>query len=268
MPRISDIISVIETAAPLSLQEEWDNSGLQVGHPDNECTGVMIALDPTEKVVEAAIACGCNLVVAHHPLIFHAPKQIVGANDQQRAIERAILGGVSIYSAHTSLDKSPRGLNRCAAELLGLEDIKPLEPSPLAPGAGLGAVGDLPSPLSGPEFVELVKACFGSPVVRCSPAIDRYAAGEKIGRVALCTGSGSSLAELAAEAGAQVFLTSDTRYHDFLDHGSDRLMIADIGHHESESIARDIFYRLISEKFSNFAIRMSASDVANPIVYA
>ncbi len=268
MPRISEIISAIEAEAPLSLQEEWDNSGLQVGHTDRECTGVMIALDPTEKVVEEAIAHGCNLVVAHHPLIFKAPRQIIGANDQQRTIERAIRGGVTVYSAHTSLDKSPHGLNRHAAELIGLGDIEPLEPSSVMPGAGLGAVGNLPLPLSGPEFVDLIKSRFGSPVVRCSSAIDRYSSADRIIRVALCTGSGSSLVKEAHAAGAQAFLTSDTRYHDFLEHGSDTLMIADIGHHESESIARNIFYRLISEKFSNFAIRMSASDVANPIVYA
>lgn len=268
MPLIADIIAAIETEAPLELQEDWDNSGLQVGRRDKECSGVMIALDPTEKVVEEAVARGCNLVVTHHPLIFHAPCRIVGEDGQQRTIELAIRSGVAVYSAHTSLDKAPRGLNRIAAEMLGLKDIQPLQHDSRMAGAGLGAVGNLPEPLTAEQFVELVKARFGSPVVRCSAAFDRYSCDEKISRVALCTGSGSSLLGDAEAAGAQVFLTSDTRYHDFLDRGSERLMIADIGHHESEFMSREIFYHLISEKFSNFAVRMSESDVANPIVYA
>lgn len=268
MPRIADIIAAIEAEAPLCLQESWDNSGLQIGHPEVECSGVMLALDPTEWAVADAIAAGCNLLVTHHPLIFRAPNQIVGATAQQRVIEAAIRAGLAIYSAHTSLDNAPRGLNHHAAELLGLTDIAPLAPSAVMEGAGSGAVGNLPEPLSGPEFVALVKSCFGSPVVRCSSAIDRYMRGETISRVALCTGSGSSMIGDARAAGAQAFLTSDTRYHDFLDNGSETLMIADIGHHESELAARDIFYRIISEKFSNFAVRLSISDVANPIVYA
>ncbi|MBD5345931.1 MAG: Nif3-like dinuclear metal center hexameric protein [Bacteroides sp.] len=267
MPRIADIIAAIEEEAPLSIQESWDNSGLQIGRADTECTGVMLALDPTEKVVEEAIGHGCNLIVSHHPLIFHAPKQIIGATAQQRAIERALRGGVAIYSAHTSLDNAPNGLNRHVASRLGLTEIEPLVPLSM-PGAGSGAVGNLPHPISGPEFVDRVKATFGSPVVRCSSAIDRYSNGSLIHRVALCTGSGSSMIDDAEASGAQVFLTADTRYHDFLDRGSENLMIADIGHHESELAARDIFYRLISGKFSNFAPRFSISDMSNPIVYA
>lgn len=268
MPLISDIIAAIEAEAPLILQESWDNSGLQVGHADRECTGVLLALDPSEEVVEEAKAGGCNLIVTHHPLIFHAPRRITGDTAQQRIIERALCSGIAIYSAHTSLDNAPRGLNRHAAALLGLEGVKPLVPSDLIEGAGSGAVGTLPKPLSGPEFVALVKARFGSPVVRCSAAIDRYSSGVQISRVALCTGSGSSMLADAERSGAQVFLTSDTRYHDFIDHGRESLMIADIGHHESELAARDIFYRLISEKFSNFAVRLSESDITNPIIYA
>lgn len=268
MARIADVIAAIEEAAPLALQESWDNSGLQTGHASRRCTGVMIALDPTEAVIDEAVAEGCNLVVTHHPLIFRAPARIVGATPQQRAIERSLCSGVAVYSAHTSLDNAPGGLNRHAAGLLGLTDVEPLVASAICPGAGSGAVGNLPTPLDGDRFVALVKSCFGSPVVRCSSAIGRYQGGAMISRVALCTGSGSSMLPEAVASGAQVFLTSDTRYHDFLDYGQGALMIADIGHHESESGARDIFYNIISKKFSNFAVRLSRSDTANPILYA
>lgn len=266
MPRISDIISAIEAEAPLSLQEEWDNSGLQAGHAEADCTGVMLAVDPTEWAIGEAVRAGCNLLVTHHPLLFHAPKQFVGATAVQRVVETALRQGVAIYSGHTSLDNAPRGLNRRAAEMLGLTGIEPLVPSSLMEGAGSGAVGNLPAPLGVEEFVALVKQAFGSPVVRLS----RSAAvreGRPIGRVALCTGSGSSMIPQAIAAGADLFLTSDTRYHDFLDHGSGSMTIADIGHHESEMHARDIFCRIISEKFPNFAVSFALTD-ANPILYA
>lgn len=268
MPRIADIIAAIEAEAPLTLQESWDNSGLQIGHADAECTGVMIALDPSVAAIDDAIAAGCNMLATHHPLFFHKPERIVGATAQQRIIERAISSGVAIYSAHTSLDAAPRGLNHTAAEMLGLTGIAPLEPSSAIPGAGMGAVGNLPSPLSAHEFVELVKAKFGSPVVRCSAACNRHCGDSKISRVALCTGSGSSMIAAAKRAGADAYLTSDTSYHLFADHVDEPLMIADIGHHESESHARDILMRIISEKFPNFAVRMSNSDTVNPIAYA
>lgn len=268
MPRIADITAAIEAEAPLCLQESWDNSGLQTGHADAECTGVMIALDPSVAAIDEAVAAGCNLLVTHHPLFFHKPERIVGATAQQRIIEWSISRGVAVYSAHTSLDAAPNGLNRTAAEMLGLTDITPLEASATIPGAGMGAVGNLPSPLSAQEFIELVKATFGSPTVRCSAACDRYHGDNRISRVALCTGSGSSMIAAAKRAGADAYITSDTSYHLFADHVDEALMIADIGHHESESHARDILMRIISEKFPNFAVRMSNSDTVNPIAYA
>lgn len=266
MPKISDIISAIEAEAPLSLQEGWDNSGLQAGHAEAECTGVMLAVDPTEWAIDEAVRSGCNLLVTHHPLLFHAPKQFVGATAVQRVVERALRDGVAVYSAHTSMDNAPRGLNRRAAEMLGLVDIEPLIPSPVMAGAGSGAVGRLSEPVAIEDFVAMVKSAFGSPVVRLSRARGRKP-GEPICRVALCTGSGSSMLHEAEAAGADLFLTSDTRYHDFLDHGSGRMLIADIGHHESEMHARDIFYRIITEKFPNFAVSFAHTD-ANPILYA
>ncbi len=268
MPLISEIIAAIEAEAPLMLQEEWDNSGLQVGHAGRECTGAMLALDPTEWALREAIDAGCNLLITHHPLLFRAPKQYVGATPQQRIVEEALRAGVAVYSAHTSLDNAPQGLNARAASLLGLTDVGPLVASPLLPGAGSGAVGTTPRPMTSAEFVGKVKAAFGSPVVRCSRAADIYdGSGPMISRVALCTGAGGSFISAAKASGAQVYLTSDTRYHDFLDSGSETLMIADIGHFESEKPACDIFYEIISKKFPNFAVRYSNSDV-NPILYA
>lgn len=126
---------------------------------------------------------------------------------------------------------------------------------------GSGAVGMLPDPLSPAEFAALVKATFGSPAVRCN----RMPEDTLIRRVALCGGSGSSMIGDAIRSGADAFLTSDTKYHDFVDYAG-RIMIADIGHYESEKCTTAIFQDVIKEKFPNFAVRISQTE-RNPITY-
>jgi hypothetical protein len=125
---------------------------------------------------------------------------------------------------------------------------------------GLGAVGNLDSPISAAQLVEKVKQTFNTPAVRCTalPTVP-------ISRIALCSGSGSSLINNAIGAGAQAYITSDVHYHDFLDH-TDDLFIIDIGHFESEICTKQIFYHIVSEKFPNFAVYNSESE-KNPINY-
>lgn len=126
---------------------------------------------------------------------------------------------------------------------------------------GCGAVGNLPEPLSPAQLADLVKRTFGSPVARCTS----YPADSQIRRVALCGGSGSFLISKAIAAGAQAFISSDTKYHDFVDY-ADSIFLIDIGHHESENCTKDIFYHIITKKFPNFAVEYSQKDT-NPINY-
>ena len=127
---------------------------------------------------------------------------------------------------------------------------------------GLGCVGDLEQPLAATDFVDLVKSTFGVPVARCTNVVN---SGRLIKRVGLCGGSGSSMIRSAVGAGADAYITSDTSYHNFVDM-ADRLLIVYIGHHESESCSKAIFYRIITEKFPNFAVRYAHTDY-NPINY-
>lgn len=129
------------------------------------------------------------------------------------------------------------------------------------PGTGLGAVGTFEAPMLPGEFIEKVKSTFDSPIVRCS----NFNPETQISRLALCGGSGGSLIRKAISSGAQAYLTSDVKYHDFIDY-PDNIIIVDIGHHESENCSKKIFYDIISEKFPNFAIRNSQADI-NPINY-
>ena len=114
--------------APLPLQDDFDNAGLQIGLTDAEVTGVLLCLDVTEAVVEEAIASGCNLIVSHHPVIFKPLKRITGGNYVERSIMKALANGISIYSAHTNIDNAPAGVNYRIADILGLQNVRILVP--------------------------------------------------------------------------------------------------------------------------------------------
>lgn len=126
--RISDITSAIEEFAPLSLQEGYDNSGMQIGDSCREATGVLLCVDVTEDIVDEAIENGINLIISHHPLIFKGIKRITGATDIERCIMKAAGNGIAVYSAHTNMDNADKGVSYRMAEKLGLENIAPLAP--------------------------------------------------------------------------------------------------------------------------------------------
>jgi dinuclear metal center YbgI/SA1388 family protein len=128
MTQLKDIIEVIESFAPVSFQEDYDNSGLQTGQPEMAITGALITLDVTEKVIEEAIANNCNLIVAHHPLTLKGIRSITGKTEPERIIISAIQNNIAIYSAHTNLDSVENGVSTILARKLELENIKILEP--------------------------------------------------------------------------------------------------------------------------------------------
>lgn len=259
--KVGDIVDAIEAVAPPSLQEGWDNTGLLVGTRDAECRGVMVCVDVTPAIIDEALAAGCNMVVSHHPLIFKGLKRLNGANRVERSVIKAIENGVAVYCCHTSIDNaSVDGVSRVMARKLGVADCEVLSPREADGSTGLGVIGSFATPVSPVGLVELVKRSFGSPVARCS-ALPRG----MIGRVAMCGGSGSEFLAYAVAAGASAYITSDTRYHDFVDYG-EKIFIVDIGHFESEECTKEIFYQIIKEKFPNFAVCYSVIET-NPISY-
>ena len=120
---VKDIIDAIEQKAPPVYQESYDNCGLQVGDPAAEVTGVLLSLDITEAILDEAIQRGCNMIVAHHPLIFSGLKKITGRNYVERIVQKAIKNDINIFAAHTSIDNMHDGVNAKIAEKLGLQDV-------------------------------------------------------------------------------------------------------------------------------------------------
>lgn len=124
--KISSVLTVLETAAPPQLQEDYDNAGLITGLPDWDCTGILLALDATEDVIKDAIQQKCNLVVTHHPIVFKGLKKINGNNYVERAVIKAIKNDIAIYAIHTNLDNIIEGVNGKIASLLGLKNLSVL----------------------------------------------------------------------------------------------------------------------------------------------
>ncbi len=361
---IKDILELLDELAPSSYQESYDNAGLITGNSSLECTGIICTLDATEEVILEAKQKGCNLVVAHHPIIFTWLKKITGKNYVERAIITAIKNDIAIYAIHTNLDNLLTGVNGKMADKLGIKNRKVLLPRQnnlmklivfvpadnaekvreaiftaggghigkysecsfntkgagtfkpeegtnpytgevgtrattneekievifpvylkeklvnamaeahpyeevaydlLALGnnfqeVGSGLIGELTDEMDEIEFLQVVKQQFNLQIIRHTPLLQK-----KVKKVAICGGAGSFLIKNALSSRADIYITSDVKYHEFFD-AENRMIIADIGHWESEQFTIDLLHDVLQSKFSNFAI-LKSEVKTNPVNY-
>ena len=257
--KIKEVIAALEHFAPLPLQEDFDNAGLQVGLTEVEVSGALLCLDVTERTLDEALALGCNLIVSHHPLIFRKLSQISDANYVQRVVMKAIESHVTIVSMHTNLDNARDGVNFKIAEKMGLKDVDFFVKREGA-DAGSGVMGCLPEPLSAEEFVAMLKRTFGVTCVQANELLRR-----KIETVAICGGAGSFLLESAVAAGADAFVTGEMHYHEFFDHEQE-IQICVIGHYESEQYSPEVLCKVIEAACPEVRCHLSQVNT-NPIVY-
>ena len=255
MLKVKEIAKAIEDFAPLCLKEDWDNPGLQVGDPDMEVTGVLLCLDVTEDILKEARKRDCNMIVSHHPLIFGGLKRLTGATPTERIVAGALRDDIAIYSAHTNLDSAFEGVSYEMAHMLSMKDCRPLEENASGDGSqGLGVVGSV-SPTPKLEFLRKVKDTFEVKDLRYSAQTP----GIVVRKVALCGGSGGSLIKNAIRSGADVYICGDLKYHDFTSYGSD-ILLADIGHFESELCSRKILSRAIRTVYPKCVIYFSECE--------
>lgn len=258
MITVNDIALAIEAYAPKSLQESYDNTGLQIGNPEMAVSGVLLCLDVTEEILAEARRRQCNLIVSHHPLLFSGLKQISGRTPTERIVIDALLHNIAIYAAHTNLDATRNGVSHEIARMLNVGNLTPLEPS--APGAatGLGVIGEI-TPTPKLEFLRRVKEALKIGVLKYSAQTPTLV----VRKVAICGGAGASLIRKAIEAGADALLTGDLKYHDFTSYGY-ALLLADIGHYESELCSQKIFSRIIREAFPECVVYFAEAE-QNPV---
>lgn len=258
---IQTILDVLEGIAPLHWQESYDNAGLIVGDPAAPCTGVLFSLDTTEAVLAEAERKGCNLIVAHHPIVFKGLKRFNGATYVERTVMQAIRRDLAIYAIHTNLDNVLyRGVNAKIAEKLNLQAPRILAPRPGQTGIGAGLIGVLPESAPEMDFLQQVKRRLQTDCIRHTAL-----RGRPVRTVAVCGGAGSFLLQEALRAGADALVTADFKYHEFFD-ADGRLIIADVGHFESEQFTSELLFDIISEKFPTFALHL-AETRTNPVNY-
>ncbi|MCU0328486.1 MAG: Nif3-like dinuclear metal center hexameric protein [Chitinophagales bacterium] len=360
--KLIDIYSNLNNWANFQYQESYDNSGIITGNPNMSITGITIALDSTEAVVEEAISRGHNLVVSHHPIWFEKKRNLTGRDYVERTIIKAIKHDIALIAIHTNLDNVLHGVNFKIAEKIGLQHIRilspvenlykikvylpyeaeeivtkalfeagcgnigaysdcyfategnghftPLEdsnpylgkanhpetvsekaievicPQPMLGNAiqkmtqahpyqspaydiislknqntqiGSGLIGQLPEAINFNDFLDMLSKAFGLEVLKYTPIV------QKVHQVALCGGAGSFLRFHALKQGADVFVTSDLKYHEFFDTAGEMSLI-DIGHYESEQFTIDIIYERLKKNFVSLPI-LKTSINTNPVKY-
>ncbi len=259
--KIKEVLSALEQFAPLPLQEDWDNAGLQIGLTEADVSGALLCLDVNERIIDEAVAKGCNLIVSHHPLLFRGLKTISDGDCVQRTVVKAIENRVAVVSMHTNMDNAKGGVNFKMAEKLGLENARFFAPKTAGgTSGGSGVVGELPHPVAADDFVVAVKKAFGVECAMCNELLRR-----PIRRVALCGGAGDFLLGEAIAAGADAFVTGEMHYHVYFGH-EQRIQICVIGHYQSEQYTGEIFKSIIGEACPGLPTYMAETDT-NPIIY-
>lgn len=261
--KIKDVISALDGFAPLPLQEDYDNAGLQVGLTEVEVSGALLCLEATEEIVAEASEKGCNLIVTHHPLIFHKLGQVTDANYVQRTVMKAIQQGITIVSMHTNLDSAEGGVNYMMARRLEMDmsTIKLLgEHEVNGVKGGQGIVGEFSEAMSAKDFIEKVKETFG---VKC--AMTNELLRRPVKRIGICGGAGSFMLQQAAEAKADAFLTGEMHYHEYFGHEQE-IQIVVIGHYESEQYTINLLEEIINQQCPEVKT-YKTGIITNPIKY-
>ncbi len=234
---VQDILNIIETLAPASLAEPWDNVGLMIGSSADPVTSILLGLDPTTALLDEAGSLNADLAITHHPVIFHPLKSVRLEQPDGRFIRQALIRKINVISCHTNLDSTVNGVSDTLARQLGLGDVAAL----VAGGktdeiCGLGRIGDYAAPVSAAEFVRRLKEICRPPwLLTAGPRP------EKISRVAVCGGSCSEYAEIALQSGAQVFVTAEVKHSVARWAEQAGLWIIDAGHYATESPAMHQF---------------------------
>lgn len=256
--KIREVVDALERFAPLPLQDDYDNSGLQVGTTQAEASGALLCLDVTLDVIHEAAKNGCNLIVSHHPILFNPLRQVNDTDFNGRIVIEAIRNGITLYASHTNLDNAAGGVSMRMAQVLGLNDCRPLEDHGNGNGAGL--VGEFSRDVSEQELLEMVRDRFHTDCLRHNGTLAR-----PIRRVALCGGAGAFLIDRAVSAGADAFLTGEISYHRFFGHDG-QIKLIEAGHFETEQYTVGLVHDILSNSFPDLKIVETACKT-NPVNY-
>ena len=271
---VKDLLEILEGIAPAGLAEHWDNVGLMVGNPDQQLTGLLVALDPTEEVLAEVNELGANTIITHHPLIFHPLKAIYTDQPLGRFLQNALAGEIAVIGCHTNLDQAANGVNDALAASLGMTETSPLAPAEAVahpamnedrPAVGLGRLGRLVEPLSGEAFIAKLGGVLDLPVLRVAGQVPK-----EINTIAVCGGSGSELAEQAFAQGAQVYVTGEVKHSTARWAEAVGFCVIDAGHFATENPVVESLANRLNDIFSARGVDISIHTSAkqkNPFAY-
>ena len=222
---VQNVAEVMNRIAPKSLAEDWDNPGLLVGKFSAEVDKIFVCLDVSEENIKVAADFGAQLIISHHPIIFHAVKNFRTDLPLGRKIELLIKNDISVFAAHTNLDSAIGGVNDVLAEKIGLTEIKMFGDEEIS----LGRLGKLSEPMTAENFAELVKKNLNAESVRLVNAGDFL-----IKKVGICSGAGSEFISKAKFFGADAFVTGDLKYHEAQNAVENKIHVVDAGHFATE----------------------------------
>ncbi len=223
--KIRDLVEIIEAKAPLSLKEEWDRPGLELGDPLSEITGITVGMDVTASLIAEAAKQGANVLLTHHPFLFFPPETITAETSKGRKIRTLIKGDIAVYSAHTNLDKAKAGMNEKIMDLLGFQNFSNIEAET---EEGIGRIAEV-EPTELLQLVQRIEKVLEAGNVRFIGE-----PGRPVTRVAVINGGGADFIGQAMNAGADCIITGDTKYHEVLDASEDGLAVIDPGHFHTE----------------------------------
>lgn len=249
MIKVSEIAEKIEELAPKNLAEPWDNVGLMVGDAQQEVSTVYLTLDVTSSAVEAAAKCGAQLIVSHHPLLFSPLKSVTEQEVTGSIVRTLIKNDISVYSAHTNLDKADGGMNDILCERIGINDPRTYTDNECTAPDGktldnIGRIGTLDAPTEMADFVDYVRNVLGCRAISYTGDLS-----DVVSTAAVCSGSGGDLIYNAYNAGADVYITSEIKHHEAqlaLELG---INLIDAGHFETENIVCDFFEEYLGSAF-------------------
>lgn len=222
---VADVVRALAQAYPPHTAQGWDAVGLVCGDPEADVRTVLLAVDPDEAVIAEAEQVGADLLVVHHPLLLRGVHSVAADTPKGRLVHRLIRSGIALYTAHTNADAAHDGVNDALADLLGLTDVRPLEPlaSEAAPAnpesaaqvrhrrsTGMGRVGDLATESTLADLAARVAEVL-PPTAQGIRVSGPHEA--RVRRVALCGGAGDSLFTAVRACEADVYLTADLRHH-------------------------------------------------------
>ncbi len=250
MRTVRDFYDYIDTIAPFSSAESWDNSGLLVGGFDRPVQRVAVVLDLNSETLEQAIALEVDLIITHHPVIFKAQKNFLDDSPAYKLAEN----GISVISVHTPFDATDGGINDILCEKLELTRVEILS---LSDCENLLRVG-FTDCTSADEFARFVSEQLHANVRYCD-------GGKEIETVAICGGAGAEFAPEIAEMGIDAFVTGDVKYHELLDAKEAGLTLIAAGHFETENPAMAILAGKLRGQFSETDIIVLSQT--NPVKY-